>query len=72
MAGHLNAVGSSLAGVTCETSQVLLASGQVLFLGDSCFHSKNQLMRLKMSEKILMSCKTQIKKKSYINANVWR
>ena len=34
IACHLTAVGSSLARVTCETSQVLLAGGQVFFLGD--------------------------------------
>ena len=34
---HLIAVGSILARVTCETSKVLLASGQVVFLGDLPF-----------------------------------
>ena len=33
----LTAVGSSLARATCETSQVLLAGGQVVFLGDLPF-----------------------------------
>ena len=32
-----DAVGSSLARVTCETSQVLLGGGQVVFLGDLPF-----------------------------------
>ena len=36
-ARHLTAVGSSLARVTCEASQVLLAGGQVFFLGDLPF-----------------------------------
>ena len=30
-------MGSSLAGATCETSQVLLVGGQVVFLGDLPF-----------------------------------
>ena len=34
---HLTAVGSSLARVTCETSKVLPAGGQVVFLGDLPF-----------------------------------
>ena len=34
IARHLIAMGSSLAGATCETSQVLLAGGPVGFLGD--------------------------------------
>ena len=34
---HLTAVGSSLARVTCKRSQVLPASGQVVFLGDLPF-----------------------------------
>ena len=55
MACHFTAVGSSLARVTCETSQVLLAGGQVVFLGDLAFSP------LKMNEIILS--KTQIKKK---------
>ena len=37
IAHHLTAVGSSLAEVTCETSQVLLAGGQVVYLGDLPF-----------------------------------
>ena len=37
IACHLTAVGSSLARVTCETSQVLLAGGQVVFLEDLQF-----------------------------------
>ena len=36
-ARHLVTVGSSLARVTCERSQVLLAGGQVVFLGDPPF-----------------------------------
>ena len=36
---HLTAVGSSLAEVTCETSQVLLGGGQVVLLGDLVFSS---------------------------------
>ena len=39
MARHLTAVGSSLAWVACETSQVLLAGGQVISLGDLPFAS---------------------------------
>ena len=43
IAYHLNAVGLSLAGVACQTSQVLLAGGQVGFLGDLPFspHLRN-------------------------------
>ena len=37
IARHLTAMGLSLARVTCETSQVLLADGQVFFLGDLPF-----------------------------------
>ena len=37
IARYLTAVGSSLARVTCEASQVLLAGGQVVFLGDLPF-----------------------------------
>ena len=37
IARHLTAVSCSLAPVTCETSQVLLAGGQVFFLGDLPF-----------------------------------
>ena len=37
IACHLATVGSSLAWVTCETSQGLLAGGQVVFLGDLLF-----------------------------------
>ena len=33
----LTAVGSSLAQIICETSQVLLAGGQMVFLGDLPF-----------------------------------
>ena len=33
----LTTMGSSLAGVTCEISQVLLVGGQVVFLGDLPF-----------------------------------
>ena len=36
-AQHLTAVGSSLSRVTCETSHVLLAGGQVFFLQDLPF-----------------------------------
>ena len=48
-------VGSSLADVTCETSQVLLAGGV------SRFRSTYRLARLNMSEIILTGRKTQIK-----------
>ena len=34
---NLTAVGSNLARVTCETSQILFACGQVVFLGDLPF-----------------------------------
>ena len=34
---HLTTVGLSLAQATCETSQVLLVGGQVVFLGDLPF-----------------------------------
>ena len=37
LSAHLTAVGLSLAGVTCETSQVLLAGGQVFFVWDLTF-----------------------------------
>ena len=37
MAHHLTAVGWSLALATCETSQALLAGGQMFFLGDLLF-----------------------------------
>ena len=37
MARHLTAVGLSLARVTCETSQVLYVSGEVVFLRDHSF-----------------------------------
>ena len=37
IARHLTAVGSGVARVTCETSQVLLAGGQPVFLGDLTF-----------------------------------
>ena len=37
MTVFLTAVGSSLARVTCETGQVPLAGGQVVFLGDLPF-----------------------------------
>ena len=63
MARHLTTVGSSLARVTCETSQVLLAGGEVFFLCDFLF-----LPHLtKISEIILTGRKTQIikQKKSY-------
>ena len=50
-------MGSSFARVTCETSQVLLAGGQVFFLGNL---PTLRLTRLKMSEIILTSRKTQI------------
>ena len=59
----LTAVGSSLAQVTCETSQVLLAGGQVVFLEDLPFLPHLAIDRLKMSKIILMGRKTQIKKK---------
>ena len=54
-------VGSSLAWVTCETSQVLLASG--LSHGFSRFRSTLRLTLLKMSEIILTGRKTQTKTK---------
>ena len=63
MACHLTAVGSSLAWVTCETSQVLLASDQVVFLRDLLFSPYLTIDDLKMSEIILMGCKTEIRKK---------
>ena len=56
-------VGSRLARVTFETSQVLLAGGQVLFLGISRFRPTYRLTRLKMSELILTGRKTQKRKK---------
>ena len=48
-------MGSSLARVKCETSQVLLAGGQVFFLVDLTFspHLEIASARLKMSEIIL-------------------
>ena len=46
-------MGSSLARVTYEISQVLLAGGQVVFLGDLPFSPHLRLTRLKMSEIIL-------------------
>ena len=55
-------VGWSLARVTCETSQVLLAGGQVVFLGGSpVFCLTLRLTWLKMSEIILTGHKTLIK-----------
>ena len=47
-------------------SQVLLAVGQVFFLGMSCFRATYWLARLKMSEIIFTGRKTQIKKKKKI------
>ena len=64
---NLTAVGSSLARVTCETSQVLLACGQVVFLGISHFYPTLRLTRLKMSEIILTGHKT---KKNKINTGI--
>ena len=49
--------------VTCETSQVLLADGQVVFLGDLPFSPRLTMTWLKVSHIILVGCKTQIKKK---------
>ena len=46
-------MGSSLARVTCESSQVLLAGGQVVFLGLFRFCHTHRLTRIKMSEIIL-------------------
>ena len=59
---HLTAVGSRLAQVTCETSQVLLAGGQVVFLGNLPFSPLLTIDSAQNSEIILMERKTQIKK----------
>ena len=65
---HRTTVGSSLAQVTCETRQVLLAGGQMVFLGDFPFFPILRLTWFKMSEIILTGRKTQIKKRrKYIN-----
>ena len=49
----------SLARVTCEISQVLLAGCQVVFLGGiSRFHPTLRLTRLKIREIILTGSKT--------------
>ena len=61
---YLTAVSSSLAWVTCETSQVLLVGGQVVFLGDLPFSPTLRLAQLKMSEIILKGHKNQIKRKT--------
>ena len=53
----------SLARVTCETSQFLLAAGQVVFSGISHFRPTLRLTWLKMSKLILTSRKTQIRKR---------
>ena len=53
-------MGSSLARVTCGTSQVLLVGGQVVYLGDLPFSPTLRLTRLKNSEIILTGRKTQI------------
>ena len=55
-------MGLSLAWVTCETSRVLLADGQVVFLRD-LFSPQLMLDSSQMSEIILTDHKTQIKKK---------
>ena len=61
-------MGLSLARVTCETSRVLLAGDQVVFLEDlSHFHPTLRLSRLKMSEIILTARKTQMKEKFHIH-----
>ena len=54
-------MGSSPAQDTCETSQILLADGQVFFLGDLYrrFLPILRLTWLKMSEIILTGCKTK-------------
>ena len=46
-------MGSSLARVTCETSQVLLVGGQVVLFGDPPFWPHLRLTQLKMSEIML-------------------
>ena len=56
-------MGSSLTQVTCETSQVLLVGGLLVFSEISCFCPIFRLTRLKMSEIILTGCKTKKKKK---------
>ena len=60
-------MGSSLARVICETSRVLLAGDQMVFLGDLPFSPTLRLTRLKMSEIILTGRKTQIRKKIIIS-----
>ena len=55
----ISLLGSSLARVTCQTSQVLLAGGQVFFLGELVFSPHLTIDWLKMSEIILMGRKTQ-------------
>ena len=62
----LTSVGLSLARVICETSQALLAGGQVFFSGISHFCPTLRLTRLKMREIILTGHKTQIKRKKKI------
>ena len=42
VARHLTAVGSSITRVICETSQVLPAGGQLIFLGDLPFSPENE------------------------------
>ena len=64
------AVDSSPDRLTCETSQALLVGGQVFFAGLSRFLPTLRLTWLKMSEIILMSHETQIKKKS--NETIYR
>ena len=65
-------MGSSLAQVTCETSQVLLAGGQVVVLGELPFSPHLTTDWPKMSEIILTGRKTKQneKKKKKINKNV--
>ena len=50
-------MGSSPAQVTCETSQVLLAGGQVVFLGDLAFSPTLRLTQLRMSKIMLTPIK---------------
>ena len=52
----------------CETSQLLLAGGQVVFSGISCFRPTLRLTRLKRTEIILTCRKTQIKRFSFIES----
>ena len=60
MLGRLTAVGSSVAWVTCETSQVLLVGGQVFFLGDLPFSPHRTIDWAQNEWNNLMGHKTQI------------